>query len=301
MVPRHPLLEAVRSLAARPANLVTGIYLLLTGALVASARRAFPHWQWALALHIAGVVLTFLILSRPAGPRSGWARFLADWYPAFLFLPLYKEVEVLAAALGNWSLTRTVQAAELGLFGAHLSIRLSQQYPYLWLSEALHLCYLSYVVLIPAVGGYWYFTGRREAFQQMLFLVAIGYFVSYLFFICYPVDSPYYLFNSLSGPLAQGRIFRLVHFVSDRAGARGGAFPSSHVTISTLVLLTAWARQRSLGYILLPSVVGIYVATVYGRFHYGVDVIAGWLLALAVWAAFSRVSRAPASSAMAEA
>ena len=84
-----------------------------------------------------------------------------------------------------------------------------------------------------------------------------------------------------------------MHFVSDRGGVRGGAFPSTHVTISTLVLFTAWSRQRPLGCLLLPFVVGIYFATVYGRFHYGVDVIAGWLLALGLWALFTRLSPAP--------
>ncbi len=267
-------------------HLITGVYLMVTGTLVLTAHQEFPWWQLVLGLHLTGAALALGILFRRGDHNRGWVRFLVSWYPAFLFLPLYKEVEILAATLGNWNLTQTVQAIELGLFGEHPSLWLSQRWPSLWLSETLHFCYLSYVALIPAVGGYWYFTGKPDAFQQMLALVATGYLVSYFFYILYPVDSPYYLFAPLARPLSEGWIYRLVHFVSDRGGARGGAFPSTHAAISTLILLTAWKRQRRVGYVLLPIVTGIFFATIYGRFHYAVDVIAGCCLALAIFMAF---------------
>ncbi len=267
-------------------HLITCVYLMVTGALVLMAHQEFPRWQLVLGLHLIGAALAFGILFRRCNHYRGWAHFLVSWYPAFLFLPLYKEVEILAATLGNWTLTQTVQAIELGLFGEHPSVWLSQRWPFLWLSETLHFCYLSYVALIPAVGGYWYFTGRTSALQQMLSLVATGYFISYFFYILYPVDSPYYLFAPLVHPLSEGWVYQLVHFISDRGGARGGAFPSTHAAISTLILLTAWKRQRRVGYILLPIVAGIFFATIYGRFHYAVDVIAGCCLATAIFTVF---------------
>ncbi len=276
---------------ARYVHLITGAYLLVTGVLILTIHQEFPRWQVVFALHLAGGALAFAFLFRWRDRQRGWLRFVRNWYPTFLFLPLYKEVEILAAVLGDWSLTQTVQAVELGLFGAHPSLWLSQRWPSLWLSELLHLCYLSYVILIPAVGGYWYFTGRRDAFQQLLLLVAAGYFASYFVYILYPVDSPYYLFAPLAGPLDQGWIYQMVHFVSDHGGARGGAFPSTHVAISTLVLLTAWGQQRRVGYMLLPLVIGIYFATIYGRFHYAVDVIAGICLAFTIWATFKWSSK----------
>lgn len=38
------------------------------------------------------------------------------------------------------------------------------------------------------------------------------------------------------------------------------------------VFATAFGNDRRLGYFLAPIVAGIYVATVYGRFHYALDV-----------------------------
>jgi membrane-associated phospholipid phosphatase len=86
----------------------------------------------------------------------------------------------------------------------------------------------------------------------------------------------------LKEPLSSHFFYKLVHFVSDRGGARGGAFPSSHVSITTVLWLTAWVRQRPIALWSSPIVAGLIFATVYGRFHYVLDVIAGLALAVAV-------------------
>jgi membrane-associated phospholipid phosphatase len=46
--------------------------------------------------------------------------------------------------------------------------------------------------------------------------------------------------------------------------------------------VVAWKRQRQLAYLLLPIVLGVIVATVYGRFHYLLDTIAGLALGVAI-------------------
>ena len=106
----------------------------------------------------------------------------------------------------------------------------------------------------------------------MLSTVMLG---SYLFFIVLPVDSPYYLSPHLGPPLSGHFFFDLVHQISARGGARGGAFPSAHVSGAIVVILVAWRHQRRLAYLLLPIIGGVMMATVYGRFHYVLDTLAG--------------------------
>ena len=83
----------------------------------------------------------------------------------------------------------------------------------------------------------------------MLSTVMLG---SYLFFIVLPVDSPYYLSPHLGPPLSGHFFFDLVHQMSARGGARGGAFPSAHVSGAVVVTLVAWRHQRRLAYLLAP-------------------------------------------------
>ncbi|MGH9855767.1 MAG: hypothetical protein ACREBD_38525, partial [Blastocatellia bacterium] len=53
----------------------------------------------------------------------------------------------------------------------------------------------------------------------------------------------------------------------------------AHVAGSMVVLISAWRFARRIGYWLTPLVLSICVATVYGRYHYVMDVFAGILMA----------------------
>ena len=264
----------------RLTTFLTIAYLTTTALLIGVLGRALPDWPLRVAAHlVASAGLLLLLRPRPL-PRM--LVVIRDWHPLALFPLLYREVEVLAGAIGNWRLTATVAATEAALFGGHPSLYLSERLPFVPLSEFLHFCYLAYVVVIPAVAAWWYFGGRRAAFHELLLLLAAVMYASYLFFILLPVDSPYYRFDRLAAPLAGHPFFDLVHAMSARGGARGGAFPSAHVSGAVVLLLVAWRHQRRLALGLLPIVLGLIAATVYGRFHYAVDAIAGIGLALTV-------------------
>jgi membrane-associated phospholipid phosphatase len=277
----------------RATDRVLGLYLLISAGLLVASRAALPSWPSWKVLFVAHLVGAGIVLSlRSLPPRlPAVMGFLRDWYPAIAFPFLYKEVEPLARAAGNWSLTLPLQRLEASLFLGQPSRYLSERLPSVLLSESLHFCYLSYILLVPVIGGIWYFRSHpkgRAAFHELLFLVSVTYAVSYLFYSLFPVDSPFYL-SAPPGPPFEGHFFYdLVHFLSSRGGARGGAFPSSHVSVSTVVLLVAWRRQRSWLAWLLPIYAGLVFATVFGRFHYAVDVLAGWTLALAIVATYRR-------------
>lgn len=54
------------------------------------------------------------------------------------------------------------------------------------------------------------------------------------------------------------------------------AFPSSHISVTTVVLLLAWhTRCRWLFWLFVPFFVLMFAATVYIRAHYLIDAIAG--------------------------
>lgn len=265
-------------------NLVVA-YLLVTAGLVLAYRSRLSHWESYLAVHLllAGAVYSLRFLRRKL---ASVPEFFRNWYPIIAFPFLYKEVEVFAAAFGNWGLTEPIRELETALFAGQPSIYLSELLPYVVLSEFAHFCYFSHVLILPSIGGYWYHTRRATAFRELVFLVSVTLAASYLFFILFPVDSPFYLSKPPGKPLAGHFFYELVHFVSDRGGARGGAFPSTHMSIMTVIWLVAWHQQRKIAYWLTPVAVGLIFATVYGRFHYVLDVIAGLALAGAVVGAY---------------
>jgi membrane-associated phospholipid phosphatase len=61
------------------------------------------------------------------------------------------------------------------------------------------------------------------------------------------------------------------------------------VSGAVVVSLVAWRHQRRLAYLLVPFAVSVMIATVYGRFHYVLDTLAGAALAIAVVTAYRYV------------
>jgi membrane-associated phospholipid phosphatase len=267
---------------------LTASYLAITAALIAILGHAVPGRAWLVAAHL-GLSGSLLILNR-AGAPAGIGRVIRDWHPLILFPLLYKEVELLAAVIGDWRLTTVIPAWESVLFAGQPSQYLSERLAFVPLSEYLHFSYLSYVIVIPSVSAYWYITGRRAAFGELLLMLSTVLLGSYLFFILLPVDSPYYLSQRLGPPFSGHFFFDLVHQMSARGGARGGAFPSAHVSGAVVVSLVAWRHQRRLAYLLVPITVSVMIATVYGRFHYALDTLAGAALAIAVVVAYRYLS-----------
>jgi membrane-associated phospholipid phosphatase len=265
----------------RRTDLVILAYLLVVGSLVVVFRDSLDIWRSLGVVHLVAATGVYALAFLPT-TLSRTSQFVRNWYPAIAFPIFYKEVELLARAFGNWSLTEPLQQLEMQLFSGHPSLYLSEQLGTIVLSEYLHFCYVSFIWLFPVIGGIWYFSGSRRRFEELMFLVSVTFASSYVFYVLFPVDSPFYLFDPLREPLSSGFFYELVHFFSSRGGARGGAFPSSHVSISTVIVLVTTKYQPKWLYWLLPIYVGLVFATVYCRFHYAVDVLAGWTLAFGV-------------------
>jgi membrane-associated phospholipid phosphatase len=278
--------HAPNRLVRRTASL-TITYLAVTALLIVLHGRAWPLWPWVVVAH-AGVIAALTAMLR-RGPLPRVVLVMIEWHPLALFPILYKEVEWLAPAIGDWRLTTSIPAIEAALFNGQPSLYLSERLTSVPLSEFLHFCYLAYVVLIPVVAGYWYIR-RRRAFHELIWLLAIVMLGSYLFFILFPVDSPYYRSEHLGPPLEGHLFFTLVHAMSSRGGARGGAFPSAHVSGAVVVWLLARRHQPRLAGLLAPLILGLIVATVYGRFHYVLDTLAGVAVALTVVTLQGRLS-----------
>jgi membrane-associated phospholipid phosphatase len=86
--------------------------------------------------------------------------------------------------------------------------------------------------------------------------------------------------NAFHYPIAGGWMTALNQAVVAHGSNRVDVFPSLHVAVSAFILLfdrrfAVW-RYR----VYLPAAIGLWISTLYLRFHYGVDVIAGALLAI---------------------
>ena len=266
-----------------PSDWITIIYLAITGVLACIFHKNLRWWGIYVVVH-AGVICGLLGLAFiPEGSLSLPLQVLRDWYPIATILIFYLEIPPLAQIVLRRYLDDKIMEFEGGLFNGQPSLYLSERFPSRWLSAFLHLCYFSYYPIVVALAGALYFQGRHEAFHEVVFAEVLTFNLCLIWYILMPVLGPYYKFEKIRGPLADGFFFKLVHAILSSAASKGTAFPSSHCAIAVIVVLYA-ARYHPIAFtVLCPFGVGLVVGTVYGRIHYAVDTIVGTVLAVIIF------------------
>lgn len=266
---------------AGPAELVFLGYVGFSGLLIlAVGWRLSPGlWLGLTLAHLALAALILWLVGRPARHPS-LVGFAHDAAPLVLIAYLYWELRHLARLFSNGYHDGLILRLEEWLLGEQLALTVSQRLPYLWLSETFHLFYAFYWVLLPLALAALYLRGRLKGFRELIYVELVVFFACYLVFIFFPVAGPHYQFPAIGGELATGTFYQLVHWVLEDGGSKGAAFPSSHVAVAVTILLVSWRHDRLVCWALAPLVIGLTLGTVYGRFHYGVDALAGVLAAL---------------------
>lgn len=220
--------------------------------------------------------------------------FLSWWYP---------DTYELNRMLPN--LDHVFAGLEQQLFGCQPSLLFSQKLPWGWFSELMCMGYVSYFPLMSVLLVYYFFM-RHHEFLLSAFVLLTSFFVFYVVFALLPVTGPqfYYLAvgtdniaqgvlpnvgdwflthsERMAPPGWSGGVFHHLLDLAHDAGERPtAAFPSSHVGITTVVMLLAWrTRSRSLFFGMLPFFLLMCLSTVYIYAHYAIDAIAGFLTGL---------------------
>jgi membrane-associated phospholipid phosphatase len=74
-----------------------------------------------------------------------------------------------------------------------------------------------------------------------------------------------------------GPFFKLMAVIYHRFESPGAAFPSSHVAIALVTVYFSFLYLRQIRWLHLVLATLLCLSTVYGRYHYAVDVAAGAL------------------------
>lgn len=272
------------AVSRRPMAVLFGAYALASGAALLFPQRP-SNWLLLLPLHLMAAALAFWAASGVPGRVGNHHAMVRDWYPLLLIPALYAELPLLNQAVhGGRYFDALVQGWEQTLFGMQPSQAFAAAVPALPVSEVLHAGYLSYYPIIYVPPLVLYLRGRLDAFRKVVFAVMLTYFVHYLVFIYFPVQGPWYVFPPPNHELARGPLYQLTHFVLTAGASQGAAFPSSHVAIATIQTALAWRHLRGAFPIIAPAALALGLGAVYGGYHYAIDVVAGCLAGLALFA-----------------
>ncbi|MCE0723336.1 MULTISPECIES: phosphatase PAP2 family protein [Legionella] len=212
--------------------------------------------------------------------HSNSLKILYDWSP-LLFLPLlHRETEVLASAFNKIYYDEKLIHLEEKYFAWVLNFHHNNRANSLFLSEFLHLCYLTFFILIYGVPLFFYLRQEFVPFYECQFVILLLLFSCYLTHSIIPAYGPRNIFEKIKDHRSRGFFFRLTHKLLQDGSTPGTAFPSGHTGVASAVLLTTWYLHTPLFYYILPFGMGLIISTIYGRFHYVIDMIFGFLYAL---------------------
>ena len=230
---------------------------------------------------------TLVVLGLTRGELLPRSRLRAVLYRLGLVVPMacvYLALRRYLPALGAPLLDAQLLALDRRLFGETPAVML-ERFASAGGVEWFAFCYSSYFTLLAVhVGKALLERGRRAA--ELLLGMAIVTAVGQSLYTLVPALGPYAQHALFARPLAGRFFFTLVREVVDHAGAMLDIFPSLHTAHPVLIALHAVRHRHSPFYraIWLPTLLlagNMVVSTMFLRWHYGVDVLAGLILACA--------------------
>jgi membrane-associated phospholipid phosphatase len=214
--------------------------------------------------------------------RRRFLSILRDWYPAPLMLLAYREMGWFAPARRSYELENVWVAwdkALLNNWGLKPAIE--------WLGPLLpSLLEISYslVYTIPFFAlAMLYIYGRRSQADRFLVIFLLGILTAYALFPCFPSEPPRTVFPGEDYPSADTVFRRFNWWLLGGYGIHTSVFPSAHVAgafSAAFAMLRLLRERKWVGRLLLVLAVLIATATVYGRYHYAADAVAGLGIAL---------------------
>jgi membrane-associated phospholipid phosphatase len=212
--------------------------------------------------------------------RPYW-EILRDWFPFLVILLMYYSLWGDATLLlVTTDRDAALMAWDQRLFGFQASVAMQ---PIISppLTAWMEFAYTFHIINIPIVACFIYMRRSRKRFREMMTGILVISFFGLLGYLLVPAIGPLYTLRDqytvpLSQPLAL--VNRQIEFM-DFARIKRDVFPSLHTGISFVVWLYALRNSRRLFWILAPFILSLWVSTVYLRYHYLVDVLAGLVLA----------------------
>jgi membrane-associated phospholipid phosphatase len=264
---------------------VTFAYLAWTLCLLLAFHSNIPHATKYAALHAAIAVAIVQLAWHAARSRSTTLHFARHWYPLPLYIFFFEELQALVHAIHRGWFDRWLIQFDYNLAGVHPSVWLARlANPAL--NDAMQFAYMTYFLYLVILPAILYIQKDRAAFRTVMVSTALAHYSVYIIAVLFPIESPHFALASLNPNALKGGAFTAtIELIEHFGRVHGAAFPSAHVAGSTVAILGARRYKPWLFWLCLPFFITMCIATVYGRYHYIADVLAGLAVGAAGWAA----------------
>jgi membrane-associated phospholipid phosphatase len=224
----------------------------------------------------AVVIIGVLAAGERYGPKEFFS-YARDWTPLVLTLTAYREMDWFTPKQYDhhfenaWIVWDRLLLSDWGLRGI-----IESTGP--WLPGYFELCYALVYAVGPFTIAMVYAFDRRDVVDRVLVLYLLGTLMAYALFPYFPSGPPRTVFPEADLPRVMTPFREFNLWLLSGYGIHSSVFPSAHVSSA---FAAAWAlllflpERKRVGWVTLIYAVSVAIATVYGRYHYAADVVAG--------------------------
>lgn len=272
----------------RMPDLISSVYLSGLIFLVLAAREHIADWRWLLARY---AILLILQAGVAAGRGRGLPKIVAAFFPLVPVLGIYDSLRFIPE-LNPGDRDDLLMSIDRAVLGGDASLWL-ERISTPWLTDLLQVAYLVYYVLPFVLLGTLYCRQARlakepgparehaRAFDLCVVALLLSHYLAFTGYMAIPALGPRFALAStyrtgLTGLLVAEPIR---HCLDALEGTMRDAFPSGHVSAALLSIHYMFRFMPRLAWCALPAVFFMIFATLYLRYHYAADILAGGMLA----------------------
>jgi membrane-associated phospholipid phosphatase len=294
----------------RPEEVLTAPFLIALAALCLQYSSHFnfnPSFLISLALvslfYVAAIAFINLLrkLSKntafqdcPSAPlaREGAAAALRDWLSVAFIILVYEVLHHLVPYINPNDAGPLLLSIDRAIVGS--------PHPTLWLEKLvspamtdwMSFAYMTFFFYLPILRCVFDFKQQTNEWRILLLAFTITAIVGFLGYLLVPASGPFLtLAHAYTVDLNGNQVAAFTHELVRDLAVDKGVFPSLHIAFSSLYLFISWKYARACFWVFLPFIVSLWVSTLYLRYHYVIDIFAGYILAIAALYASEYICR----------
>ena len=291
----HKFQKLANSLHPTDRLLISFWCLLSLVSLILHAR--IPDWRMIVLGSLAAAIVACALAYAARAADSRVLRWVHDWgaFPMVVFT--YKQIYFMIRPIHQGrDYDQLLIAVDRALFGVNPTEWLAG-FSNPCLTEALQIAYSLFYVFFVAVGLELYLRKDLLQFRRFRFTVVYGFFISYIGYFFLPAVGPRFILHDFSridielpGLLLTPFLRWFVNIwesipsgvsnVAALACAQRDVFPSGHTMMALIAMVLAYKFRLKVRHYVFGMGVLLVFATVYLRYHYVIDVVAGAFLVL---------------------
>jgi len=264
-------------------DLLTILYILLTSIILLAVtginESSLSHYL--VRLMMLAFIWTLTIYGKKK--KDGLAGLMHVLYPLAFLAYFFPETDYIGQFFSK-DLDTGLVYIEGMMFGSLPSESFGICCPWAWFNELMHLAYFSFYLIITFFVVYYNYKLPGKAVKRT-FTFFLSFYLFYLIFMFFPTAGPQYFLHDTGGDMQNGYFFTsLMGKILEYGDRPTGAFPSSHIGITWLVMYFFFKDDRRMFFVWLLPAILLTLSTVYIRAHYAIDVVAGlFMVPLLLW------------------